>query len=541
MSKSGTMFQNYVEEKDGIPLLTSKDHKLNATFEISSSNTAIANTLRRQILVATPSIGFKTEPALESDVKITINTSSIPNPMISHSIGMLPIAGDPATFDPSKYIFQLNVKNETDSTMDVTASDIIVIEKDSATAIDGIRRPTEEFFPPDPITGQTCIITRLRPQWNPSSAPETIAFTATASIETGSKNIRWSPVSQCSYENTLDPDPKRQKEMFERWLKESKKIEEGGEAVLLDRLRKEFDTMEVKRCFKVNELGEPNHFTFHLESIGMQPIPMIVMNGIMACKALVDKYKDIDTMIPANVSFRKSDTRYSAIDCIFRNEGHTLGNLLQTYLTYNHMEGSKEPRIAYAGYKIPHPLRPELIILVAVPPSEEEAKSTETEIGLVRYAIAQVCRSLVDFFHEMAKDWSGVTGYPIPKETSAVSKEVVAAVAVPKELVPNVPAAAPAAPAAVPKEAVPAAVSKEVVPAAAPAAVPKEVVPAAAPAAVPKEAIPAAVPKEAVPAAVPKEVVPAAVSKEAETVNISPTLSIKKAPKKAIKESSVPK
>jgi len=507
------MFQNYIEEKDGIPLLTSKDHKLNATFEISSSNTAIANTLRRQILVATPSIGFKTEPALESDVKITINTSSIPNPMIAHRIGMLPIAGDPATFDPTKYIFQLNMKNETDSTMDVTASDIIVIEKDSPTAIDGIRRPTEEFFPPDPITGQTCLIVRLRPQWNPSTSPETIAFTATASIETGSTNIRWSPVSQCSYENTLDPNPERQKEMFERWIKESKKVEEGGEALLLDRLRKEFDTMEVKRCFKVNELGEPNHFTFHLESMGMQPIPIIVMNGIMACKALVDKYKDIDTMIPANVSFRKSDTRYSAIDCIFRNEGHTLGNLLQTYLTYNHMEGSKEPRIAYAGYKIPHPLRPELIILVALPPSEEEAKSTETEIGLVRYAIAQVCRSLVDFFYEMAKDWNKVTGVPIPKEI--IAKENSTEVAPAKEVPP----------------------AKEVAPAAAAAPV-KEDVPAAAAAPV-KEVAPAAAPNGSSPVVLKeasKEAVPAAGSD-----TVSPSLTIKKAPRKAIKESSIPK
>ena len=79
MSKSGAMFQNYNEPKECVPLLTSKDHKLRATFEVSPTNTAIVNTLRRQILVATSSIGFKTEPALESHVKITTNTTPIPN------------------------------------------------------------------------------------------------------------------------------------------------------------------------------------------------------------------------------------------------------------------------------------------------------------------------------------------------------------------------------------------------------------------------------------------------------------------------------
>jgi DNA-directed RNA polymerase alpha subunit len=262
-TNSAAMFQTYVEEKDCVSLLTSKESKLRATFQVTPCTTTIANTLRRQILVSTPSIGFKTEPALESEIKITHNTTPIPNEMIAHRIGMIPVAGDPAAFDSAKYLFQLNVKNETDTTMDITASDFVV-------SVDGERRPTETFFPPDPITGKTCLITRLRPQWNPAYPAESLVLTATARVGTGSQNIRWSPVSQCSYENTPDPDEARQKAMFEQWVRESKKIEEEAPPGLMKSLRDEFDTMEVKRCFRVNELGEPNDFTFHMESVGIQ-------------------------------------------------------------------------------------------------------------------------------------------------------------------------------------------------------------------------------------------------------------------------------
>jgi DNA-directed RNA polymerase subunit L len=269
-------------------------------------------------------------------------------------------------------------------------------------------------------------------------------------------------VSQCSYENTLDSNPDRQKEMFERWVKENKKIEEDADPGSMAMFRREYDTMEVKRCFLVNELGEPNDFTFTIESKGIQSVPAIVHAGIIACKARVAKYRDIDTMIPANVTFRRGNTRYSSVECVFQHESHKIGNILQTYLTYNHIEGSKEPQISYVGYKVPHPLRPEMVLTIAVPASE--TSDLEIEIGMARYAVAQVCRYLVDFFQSMADQWSASTGYvpPTPIETSKpvvetveAPKAIVAPVEVPKPVVETVEAPkAVVAPVEVPKPVV---------------------------------------------------------------------------------------
>ena len=65
-------FLEYVES--GPPLLDTspkaKMHKLNASFRFTNTNVTIANTVRREILNHTPSVGFRTEPYDKSEVEI---------------------------------------------------------------------------------------------------------------------------------------------------------------------------------------------------------------------------------------------------------------------------------------------------------------------------------------------------------------------------------------------------------------------------------------------------------------------------------------
>jgi DNA-directed RNA polymerase subunit L len=401
------MFIDYMEPDDSPTLLTSKEHRIAAKFRLTPSTTIVANTLRRQILVSTKSVGFQTEPAETSDVKVIKNTTPLANEILMHRIGMIPIAADPDTFDPERYEFRIDVENKGKTMIDITASDFVVIEKDPTDAADtGRVVPTNLFFPVDPITKESCIITRLRPQWNASAPNEHLIVVAKASIDIGKSNIRFSPVSQCSPENTPDNNPERQKAAFEKWAMTHKKMRIGevaGDIALA--LRREFDTMEIQRVFKVNEIGEPNDFTFYIESVGIQSVPTIVKNGIQSCADLVKKYQEIDVSIPSNVTIRKGNTRFTSIEFVFRDETHTLGNLLQTYLVNNHIEGSQEPRIAFAGYKIPHPLRPEMVLTIAIDPSASDEGAYETHKASARYAVAQVCRYLVSFFNQMNSDW----------------------------------------------------------------------------------------------------------------------------------------
>ena len=268
--------------------------------------------------------------------------------------------------------------------------------------------PTAQYFPPDPITGETVLITRLRPQWNHSAPNERLTLKAKASVSTGAENIRWSPVSQCSYEYTRDTNEDHLEDVFTNWLLNNKKIAKITDLAeeKLAELKREFNTMEVQRCYLTDELGNPTDFTFYLESVGTQAIPQIVAAALINCEALVRKYEDIDATLPKNVVVQQGDARFPCVDVVFTNESHTLGNLLETYLVENHVDGADQPRITYVGYKVPHPLRPEMFVRIGV---ETDGGDQEQEQRIARLAIANVCRKLRDEFRAYQASWAAIT------------------------------------------------------------------------------------------------------------------------------------
>jgi DNA-directed RNA polymerase subunit L len=401
------MFANYVPDKTSPPLLTGGDTHINASFELNGTNMTIANALRRCILTHTSSVAFRTEPYDKSQVEIIKNTTPLVNEMLAHRIGMIPVCvADWANFNPAEYQFELHVRNDDKSKiLDVRAGDIKVYRVNPSNPMDApVELDSKQFFPPDPITGDTLLITRLRPQTNPAYPVEELHFRAKASVSTGKENIRWCPVSQCSYEYTRNPDPEQIEATYQAWVAANKKKVETPEQQAAT--RREFETMEIQRCYMKDEAGNPNSFTFHVESIGVQAIPNIVLAGIEAVQELMKKYKDIDKIVPSNIRIQKSDTRFPALDIIFENEGHTLGNLLETFLVENHTdEGRSEPYITYAGYKVPHPLRQEMFVRIGVPEGDQQEL-------IARQAIAATCKETLHIFEVMRQSWVSLLSGP---------------------------------------------------------------------------------------------------------------------------------
>jgi DNA-directed RNA polymerase alpha subunit/DNA-directed RNA polymerase subunit L len=413
------MFEEYKE--DGHPLLGSADgRKINATVRLTRSNVTMANVLRRAMLSLTPSVAFPNK-----SIVIQHNTTPLPNEMLEHRVGMIPIRANPVTFESDQYEFRLDKTNAGKESMDVFASDIEVWK-------DGVRIETRDFFPPDSVTGETVLITRLQPQWNPVAPNQRLAFVAKATVSNGTEDARFSPVAACAYGYTRDPSEEKQAVVKKKWLRDIKKIYvtegmareqiaalgdkivkwedlEEGKRGELDR---EFKTMEVQRCYLTDEQGEPNDFSFLLESVGIQPIPAIGEAGLAACEALVSRYQDIDGTIPDTVELQVADTRFPAIDVIFQNEGHTLGNLLETYLGLDHVmvegvtEAKAEPRLSYVAYKVPHPLKAEMVLRIGC---DGAATTVETQKQIARSAISVVCRNLKAQFRALKDSWMRAT------------------------------------------------------------------------------------------------------------------------------------
>lgn len=383
---------------------------LTLTFQLSPTVVGYANTLRRMVLIGTESVGFRSDmndKGATTDVKIIENTTPMTNEMLADRIGLLPLAvEDPVGWDPEEFSFHLDITNDTEVSKDVTTADIQVRQKQPA-GQEPVLVANTRFFHPDPITKEYPLIAVLKGKQG-TQVGQKIAFEAKATVGQGRDHIRFCPVSQCSYAYTVDADEARQKTFFERWLVNNKKtdpksLEEDG--ARKEKLEREFQTMEVQRCFKVNEKGEPYSFDFTVETLGIQSIPLIVEHALVN---LVDKctsYTTLDQGKPDTVKVQPADARMKGFDFIFQCEDHTLGNLLQTWMEDNLIDGGE---ITFVGYKVPHPLRDEMVLRVGVDDGKEIT---------ARAMVARAATQCAEMFRGWLENWRRVTAEGFGRRT----------------------------------------------------------------------------------------------------------------------------
>jgi DNA-directed RNA polymerase subunit L len=401
-------FSNYTES--GPPLLTDSSRRLIGTFTLSDTSTTIANTLRRCILVDTRSVGFRADLTNVADPGVVIrkNTSVIFNEMLAHRITLIPAAFPLDQFDPSQYECVLTVKNtkkeaiSSSATLHVTASDFRVMRKQEDGSFADLGAPAADaIFPRDPITKQSSLIVSLRSQWNSEQPGEELDLTAYPVVGRGRDNMGFSPVSQCSFQNTMDTDPQRQEQFFHEWLLSFKKIADPA-AVIPEALathRKEWSNMAIQRCFLVDERGEPNSFGFTVESVGIRPVPEIVAEGIQAAMDLVTPYADMSKSLEdLAITTQAPDSRMNGLDLHFDGQEHTLGNLLQTLLA--DQTAAPDSPIEFAAYKIRHPLKRSMMLRLGFRDGFAGDKAVVS-----RELVAAVAAQARAIFEELAQKW----------------------------------------------------------------------------------------------------------------------------------------
>jgi DNA-directed RNA polymerase subunit L len=373
-------------------------------FRLAPTDVAYANALRRVVLTEVECVAFRSEileDGTTSGIKILKNSTPMSNEMLAHRIGLIPIhVANPLEWDSESHTFKLNVTNDSPDSIDVVASDIKVLR---------VREPGEEFAPvpsveffhPDPYSKETVLIAVLKGHMA-TQDPEVLSFEATATLGTGRENAQFIPVSQCSYAYTPDTNPERVREHFEAWLSSHKKIsaeELAQNHTKKEELEREFKTMEIARCFVINEQGEPNSFDFVLESVGVLDPVYIVARAIQVLQEKVTFYASVDTGdLPLNVQIRPADAKMKGFDFVFQGEDHTLGNILQTWMDANLMDTNE---ITYVGYKVPHPLKDEMVLRVGVEDGKEHTART---------ALMKATRGLATLFKSWGADWAALGG-----------------------------------------------------------------------------------------------------------------------------------
>jgi len=377
------------------------------TFTLSPVSVTYANIIRRAVQTEVSILGFRadmTENGSTTDVKIFKNSTPMSNEMLADRIGLLPIVMPASNilkgeegWDKEKVLFRLKVVNDTDEVRLVTSSDFECMEKKDN---ERIRVPNTQFFHPDPVTGETCIIAVLKPMIE-GQEPEEIHLEAYASLGKGREHTRFNPTSQCSYGYTRDSNAAKIKQLFDTWLRDQKKVdpkELDKDTARKGVLEREFRSLEIYRCYLQDAEGEPYSYDFTIETLNTMPIHTIMYQALLSMAAMADKYSAIDSGdLPDNIDIRPADARLKGFDVWFSGEDHTLGNLFQTWLDTNSV-GRGE--ITFAGYKVPHPLRDEMLLRIGADDGRQET---------IRLAIAQAGQGCADMFRAWAAQWVEAT------------------------------------------------------------------------------------------------------------------------------------
>lgn len=319
------------------------------TFTLLNSNVSFANALRRVIISNIPTVVFRTTPYEKSMTRIITNTSRLTNEILNQRISCIPIhINDDSTYDIDSLVVECNKKNESDTIQYVTTADLRIRD----TKIDKYlsKADRDAIFPPDPITGDHIIITRLRPQISATIPGEACHFESKMTRSTAKEDSCFNVTSTCSYACTSDVVQQK-----EHWRSKASELKKNGLTEdEIDYEEKNWYLNDAKRVFV------PNSFDFVIQSIGVFDEKNIVEK---ACSIMIEKCDRILEMVSTqSLQIEESKTSMkNAFDITLVNEDYTLGKCIEFVL---HELYYKEKTLSFVGFLKNHPYDEDSLIRI---------------------------------------------------------------------------------------------------------------------------------------------------------------------------------
>ncbi len=330
------------------------DNKI--SFIVEDIDVSILNSIRRTILSDIPNVAFDFEPYEFDNKKVDIitNTCSLHNEIILQRLSMIPLKfteNEISDFDPLKYKFKLSKTNNTNKMLNVTTGDIQIFDENNKKYPDSFIR---KIFPKNKISDDFILLTKLKPNNYDKDKGDSIEINMIASKKTAKDYAGFGYVSQCVYHNIVDKDKAKQA------LKELKEKNKNLNSKELEDLEKDFNTLDKFRHFKTNKYDEPNSFQFDIESEARVSPEYLFFKSIEIIKGRLQRL--LENIIDNKITINKIKNTENLYEFIIENEGHTIGNLIQSILYNIHIRENEKKDINFIGYKCPHPLENTLII-----------------------------------------------------------------------------------------------------------------------------------------------------------------------------------
>lgn len=330
--------ENYIK-KNGI-----------TTFTLAGINVSIANSIRRTILSDIKTVVFKTTPYEENNCNIIKNTSRFHNEIIKQRLSCIPIHITDLNMPIENYILELDVENNTDTTIYVTTNDFKI--KNILTEKYLNKEDTLNIFPPNLYTNTFIDFLRLRPKLSNEIPGERIQLTSKFSYGTAKQDGMFNVVSNCSYGFTPDYS---KIEVEENKMKETLK----GKNMTKEEVVFELSNWRLLDAMRITK---QDSFDFIIESVG------VFTNGELlekACDNIIERLDNINKLNHnEELDFKKSNsTINNCFDIILNNEDYTIGKIIEYVLYSKYFEGLK--KLTYCGFKKMHPHDTYSIIRIA--------------------------------------------------------------------------------------------------------------------------------------------------------------------------------
>jgi DNA-directed RNA polymerase subunit L len=355
------------------------------SFDINDVDVSIVNALRRVIISEVPCVAFSFDPTVkDNDIVIHTNTGALHNEFLGHRISLIPLhftIDEIDNFEPDNYQFVIKVKNDTTGMKEVTTNDFEVYDE---TGGKYSKEFCQRILPPNEVTKDYILITKLKPNHYDNSKGDEISLTAKASVNIGKVHSRWCPVSICTYHNNVD------KEEAEKELR--KYVQEHTMTGLSEEeLRARFNTLQVFRSFKKNEYLEPNSFHFQVESVCNLSPSYIVDKGM---QVLIDKLKNLKDNVYNDERVQIEQMNGMSYITV-SGEDHTLGNLIQSMFYNMFVRKGEGKSVSYVGYYKPHPLEDHVIIKM-------RCEEKEVPLKIFEYGLARITDTIIT----LKSEWS---------------------------------------------------------------------------------------------------------------------------------------
>jgi DNA-directed RNA polymerase subunit L len=316
-----------------------------ATFDITGFSAAFVNTLRRKLMSDVRGVAMVAEPVEESTIEIKENHSRLNNQFLAHRISLIPVHIPPPPYGGEssvleRYEIRIEKSQDTPGETNVTTDDIMIYDKLTGGFLE--KTILQKIFPRESLlsTGGLTLKNVSNPiHILPLRGPrgdqpgESIKIRASLKVGTGAAHPCFSQVSAVSYEISGPPES------------------EGGTAA--DRFGK---TMR-------------SAYRFNIESLGVQTPEILFLQAadelIRHIIHIQTEFRTIERQGGGNSPFIETIIDGEEMLFKFKNEGYTLGMLLQDYLLQLIRERTPERfQDWFVGARIPHPLTPEMVMRI---------------------------------------------------------------------------------------------------------------------------------------------------------------------------------